>query len=314
MRISFEDSVALLLILGALGCPVAQPPAPRAWQTVAADEPEAYTSVAGTSDDDVWVVGADVGAGATALHFDGTGWVRHQTGHRATLWWVQPFSDGTAFFGGSSSTILRFDGTSFVRQQTPGLARHTIFGLWGRAPDDLYAVGSVGGRNGFVWRYDGQRWRELDVAASLPFDRNGDGPGLFKVWGPPSGKEVWVVGARGVVLHSDDGERFERVETSTTASLFTVHGTSDRVSIVGGGGTGGALLEGNRASLMAMAPADAPSSRASCSRSAEASPLVRPASSLNESMAPGNKSRRAFASLRSLCTQSGFHRPAPCGR
>jgi hypothetical protein len=247
-----------VLLLGVLGCPAPAPAPPRTWEVVAADQPEAYTAVQGTSANDVWVVGSDVGAGATALHFDGQRWVRHETGHRATLWWVHPFADGTAFFGGSSSTILRFDGTSFVRLQTPGLAGHTVFGLWGRAPEDVYAVGSVGGRNGFIWRFDGQRWRALEPTADVPVDRTGDGPGFFKVWGPASGSEVWVVGARGVVLHSRDGERFERVDSGTTTSLFTVHGTAEQVCMVGGGGTGGGLLEGNRQSLRSVELNEAP--------------------------------------------------------
>jgi hypothetical protein len=203
----------------------------------------------------VWVVGADVGAGGTALHFDGTSWTRKDVGHRATLWWVFPFSENDVFFGGASSTILRFDGTTFMRMPTPGLARHTIFGLWGRRPDDVYAVGSVGGLNGFLWHFDGTRWTTVDDVVGLPIDSKGNTPGLFKVWGPPTGSTVYVVGGRGVVLRSLDGRRFERLDTDTRGTLFTVFADDASVTAVGGAGTG-LLLEGTSGLSTVAVPPD----------------------------------------------------------
>ena len=56
---------------------------------------------------------------------------------------------------GANANILRYEDGTFTRMPTPGLAHHTVYGLWGSRPDDVYAVGSVAGRAGFVWHYDG---------------------------------------------------------------------------------------------------------------------------------------------------------------
>jgi hypothetical protein len=246
--------VLLFAAVSLLACPsTPEPPKSWPWQLVTSGQREAYTSVAGTSAKDVWVVGADMGTGATALHFDGTSWSRKDVGHRATLWWVFPFSETEVFFGGASSTILRYDGSTFTRMPTPGLARHTIFGLWGRAPNDVYAVGSVGGLNGFLWHFDGTAWRTVDDLVGLPTDAKGNTPGLFKVWGPPSGSSVYVVGARGVVLKSDDGRRFERIEVDTRGTLFTVFADDTSVTAVGGAGTG-LLIEGALGGALSTLP------------------------------------------------------------
>src|SRR5687767_13230625 len=57
------------------------PPRTYAWQPVATDANGALLSVWGTSERDVYVVGADSrdGYGPTALHYDGTGWTRMDT-------------------------------------------------------------------------------------------------------------------------------------------------------------------------------------------------------------------------------------------
>jgi hypothetical protein len=237
---SMNQSRLLVLAL-VLGCPAAEP-VQHAWQLVTTAQREAYTAVSGTSRRDVWVTGADVGSGSTVLHFDGHTWKRFETGHRATLWWVFPVSEREVFFGGAGSTILRFDGSTFVRMPTPGLARHTIFGLWGRGPNDVFAVGSVGGLNGFIWHFDGTVWRSVDDVVGLPVDAKGNTPGLFKLWGRPGSSEVFAVGGRGVVLRSVDGRRFERLEVDSRATLFTVFADDTQVVAVGGAGTG-ALLE-----------------------------------------------------------------------
>src|SRR4029453_2114604 len=100
---------------------------------------------------DVWVVGADRGQGPIALHYDGSAFTRIPTGGHGALWWVHTFSDGTAYAAGANGTILRWDGAAFSRMPPPGLAAHTVFGVWGRSPDDAYAVGSAMGRDGFIW-------------------------------------------------------------------------------------------------------------------------------------------------------------------
>ena len=178
------------------------------WQIVASELPEAVLAIAGRSDRDIWAVGADQGSGPLALHYDGTAWTRVATGSRGTLWWTQSFADGTTMMAGAQSTILvTTDGVTFTRQHTPGLANATVFGLWGAASNDVYAVGGIAGRDGFIWHFDGSTWSEVDLGSvlppnGLPATDLGDWPGFFKVWGDPVGR-VYVVGGRGVLLRRD---------------------------------------------------------------------------------------------------------------
>jgi len=245
-------AAALVLALGATGCPDPEPEPEPAWRIVGAELPAALLAIGGTARDDVWAVGADKGAGPLVLHFDGTTWSVAPTGTRGTLWWVHALEGGPTFFGGANATILRWDGAAFERLPTPGVAAHTIFGVWGRAPDDLYAVGSVASRNGFIWHWDGTRFSEVALPDDIP-TTNGDIPGFFKVWG--DGHRVFVVGGRGVVLRADGGGPFERVPTDVAATLFTVHGTDGRCVIVGGG-VEAVLLEEDGDALVAEPVAD----------------------------------------------------------
>lgn len=233
---------ALLPLLGALlaGCGGnLQPPLPEPqWSVVARDRTEALLSITGRSRSDVWAVGADRGQGPLVLHYDGTRWQERATGHRGDLWWVHAFEQGPVMMAGANATVLRYESGQFTRMKTPGLARHTLYGIWGARPDDVYAVGSVSGRGGFIWHYDGSAWREVPLPyANMPRTPDGDIPGLFKVWGTGKG-DVYAVGALGTVLRSRGGGAFESLPTGTTSRLFTVHGAGDKVVVVGGEGQG----------------------------------------------------------------------------
>ena len=222
-------------LLGSAGCDCAGEPQGE-WQAVGTGLREALLAVHGTSARDVYAVGSDKGNGPAVWHFDGEGWERLATGTRGDLWWVHAFEGGPVFMGGALGTILRYEGGAFTRMPVPGLARHTIFGIWGRSPSDVYAVGSLVGRNGFIWHFDGAAWTEVAVPDGLPQDDWHDVPGFFKVWGDD--QDVWVVGGRGVLLRSTAGGPFEIVASGTDATLFTVHASSGQVAAVGGGGNG----------------------------------------------------------------------------
>ena len=243
-------AAALLLVATLGGCPDPKDPTPETgtWSQVALELPAAVLSVTGTSASDVWAVGADKGTGPQVLHYDGTAWKAVATGTRGSLWWAQAFANGPVFFAGANSTVLRYDGTTFTRMPTPGVARYTVFGLWGASPTDLYAVGSLAGRNGFVWHSDGTTWTDVTLPDLPELPRSatgttGDVPGLFKVWGDGNGT-VWVVGSRGLVLKKSAGGEFEVVPTTTQETLFTVAGRGDDLAIVGGG-TASVLLNGS---------------------------------------------------------------------
>lgn len=220
--------------------PAQETPLPATWAWVAHSPAAALLSVHGTSERDVWMSGADDGQGPLVLHWDGQDWQREMTGTRGDLWWVHATQEGPVFLGGSDATVLRHADGAFERLKTPGLGKDTVFGISGSAPDDMYMVGAAAARNGFIWHYDGTEIRELALPDDLPLDAQHDAPGFFKVWAA-SAREVWVVGARGVVLRGNAEEGFELVQSGKDEIFFTVAGSGKHVAIVGGTGTGQVL-------------------------------------------------------------------------
>lgn len=217
------------------------PPAEKPeWQLLASDLPAALLSVSGRSPDDMVAVGADKGHGPLVVHFDGKGWSTLHTGTRGDLWWVQALPAGPFLMAGASATVLRYEGGRFERLPTPGLAKETVYGVWGTSAEDFYAVGSAAGRNGFIWHYRAGAFEKETLPLDLPRIVDGEVPGFFKVWG--TGDEVWVVGAGGAILHRRGSSPFAVVPSGARETLFTVHGTGDRLLTVGGGGNG-VLLE-----------------------------------------------------------------------
>lgn len=248
----WQHAAVLLCAFALTGCPSPS----DSWETVASDLDEAVLSISGISATDVWAVGADRGHGPLVLHYDGGSWSRVATGTTGDLWWIATTAGGPTFVAGKSASVLRYDGTSFTRMQTPGLAAHTIFGLWAKSASDVWAVGSISGRNGFVWHYDGASWRDVPVPVSVPAANSvNDSAGFFKVWGDSAGNP-WVVGAQGAVLHYN-GTAFESVPSGTNQTLFTVHSGGDLVVAVGGSGTGVILERQGDSTFVDRTPAAA---------------------------------------------------------
>jgi hypothetical protein len=188
------------------------------------------------------------------LHFDGKKWSELHTGTTGDLWWVQAFHGGPVLMAGASATVLRYDGSHFERMRTPGLGRQTLYGVWGTGPENFYAVGSASGRDGFIWHYHGGAFETEVLPRDLPRISGREVPGFFKVFG--LGDEVWVVGAGGAVLHRTGESAFTVVPTTTKDTLFTVHGTGDRLLAVGGAGNG-VVLEGMKGAFSDLSPAGA---------------------------------------------------------
>lgn len=230
------------LVAGALGCGSATPsePSPAPFQLAVDSADAALLSVSGRATDDVWMVGADAGPGPLVLHWNGASWTKLDAPVSTDLWWAQARPDGATYFAGGRATVLVQRGASLESMSPPGLARDTIFGVWAANDDDIYAVGSAAGRNGFVWHYDGRGWAQLPLPDALPLNQDRDLPGFFKVWGA-SPEDVWVVGDRGVVLRGNASDGFGIVATESEERLFTVHGGAGRVMMVGGSGNGFAL-------------------------------------------------------------------------
>lgn len=207
-------------------------PQPGELDLVLQNLPGALLSITGTSPTDVIAVGADPGdgKGPMVLRYDGTSWRRLETGATGDLWWISVTPvDGAFYMAGDGGLVLRFDPVSeeFTRQDTP--TGGILYGIWGAAADDLWAVGDAGdGGTAIVLRNTGAGWSEVDVSGVRPQGV----PTLFKVWGR-STSEVYAVGGSGVILRYD-GEEWSLVPSGTTRTLFTVSGNDSIVAAVGG--------------------------------------------------------------------------------
>ena len=209
------------------------------WQLVASGLPAALLSIDGASPSDIYAVGADKGAGPLVVHFNGVKWDVLDTGQHGDLWWVHAFPDGTTLMSGANATVLKYAAGKFERLATRGLARQTVYGVWGKTSSDFYAVGSAAGRDGFIWHYYDGTFHDEPLPMDLPRMAHEEVPGFFKAWGDKD--DVWVVGAAGAILHRQGSRPFVRVASGTSETLFTVHGTGARVVTVGGGSNGVAL-------------------------------------------------------------------------
>ena len=245
--------LVLALTACLLACPGDAPEEPT-WQRVHQGLPAALLSVWGTAADDVWAVGADTrdGQGPLVLHFDGAAWTRVVTGEaQGNLWWVFGFDGGPIYMGGEGGMILRNQSGAFTRMTTPGAA--TVFGIWGAAPDDVWAVGGASdSTGGFAWRLQGDAWvDEPTLPADIP-----TGADVWKIFGAgPS--DAWLVGSNGVALHWD-GAALTPGDTGVGSSLFTVHAAGGRYVAVGGLATG-IIVEDEGAGWKNVTPDPAPS-------------------------------------------------------
>jgi len=206
--------------------------------------PGALLSISGRAPKDVYAVGADPGDGhgPLVLHYDGTGWRRLDTGATGTLWWISvtPIDD-KFYMSGEGGLILQFDPTTgqFMRPTTPD-SRSTIFGIWGTAASNLYAVGGDNQNRALVWHFDGMMWTVQDVSSLVPTDQ---ATTLYKVWGTAA-NDVYAVGEAGIILHYD-GMNWSMATSGITNTLFTVHGNGSRLAAVGGFELTGVILERN---------------------------------------------------------------------
>lgn len=102
------------------------------------------------------------------------------------------------------------------------LADGAIVGVWGSAPDDVWAVGGQAGR-GIILHSDGVEW----VPVETGFDAL-----LWWVYG--FGRDdIYAVGEKGLIVHWD-GVSWARVESGTGAPLYGLWGDGREVWIVGG--------------------------------------------------------------------------------
>lgn len=151
--------------------------------------------------------------------------------------WVYGFSDADIFVVGNEGTVLHYDGDTWELQPTP--TSEALWGVWGAAPDDMWAVGGAGRATSVatLLHYDGVSW---EVAPTPTFARPGV-TALYKVWGTAA-DNIYAVGRVGVILHYD-GDAWVEESSGTGDDLIALYGSSaDEIVAVGGRSNGRVVI------------------------------------------------------------------------
>ena len=185
------------LVVLAIGCPNGDEP-DREWQPAFdATEVGWLLNVWGPAGDDLYAVGGAPDTGVV-MHYDGTEWSEVDTGLDVPLLnWIHGFGPDSIGMVGNEGTVIHWDGSAWTRQELETPTDQDLWGVWGAAPDDLWAVGGNGRAEGqaTILRYDGTTWRTVPV----PDLERSNVWAFFKVWGTGA-DDVWIVGQRGAVL------------------------------------------------------------------------------------------------------------------
>jgi hypothetical protein len=198
----------------------------------------ALLSIWASSDQDVFMVGADDGAGPLVLHWDGSAWSRIATGSTGDLWWVWSDGGDIVWMSGDGGRVLqysRFAG-AVVSEEVVTDPAYKLFGIWGTGPGDVWVVGGDINNNndGIVVHWDGTAWTEAHLASPNPSDGTSRRQ-AFKVWGSGA-SDVWVVGTGSYVSHWDGAAWSDQPQpTPPTAPLTTVSGAGPNEAYAVGG-------------------------------------------------------------------------------
>ena len=204
--------------------------------TVASGGSVSLYSIWGNATDNVYMVGADAGAGPVVLHWNGTDWNSLDTGTTGDLWWVWGDGADNVWFSGAGGRVVHhvISAGTFTETQVVASEDVVLFGIWGSSADDIWTVGGNPTLNagGTASHWDGTAWTE---ATDLPTDATMGQ--IFKVWGR-SATDVTMVGSNALLLNYDGAWTVDPPPVSDTTTLFTVSGGPDEIYAVGGFGSG----------------------------------------------------------------------------
>ncbi len=228
--------LAAAFALTLLGCSDPPTPAAPAW-TRAFDASSGgwLLNVWGPAGDDLYAVGGNQTDGLV-MHFDGRQWSRLALGVAPPrLHWIYGFGRGDLTAVGDQGAVLHWNGAAWIAQATP--TREPLWGVWGAAPNDLWAVGGSGNAEAspVLLHYDGATW----ASVAPPAIARAGVSAFYKVWGTGA-DNVYVVGQRGVVLHRA-GSAWREELAGVSGDLVSLWGT-DANHILAVGGRGNALV------------------------------------------------------------------------
>jgi len=172
---------------------------------------------------------AAIGGDAGIVYlFDGTRWRTTRLpgdlpADITSLWGV---AGGPLFATANDFSLYRYESGAWQKVDL-GLPSSNVLlnGVWGSAPDDIYAVGGhIFPQKQTVLHYDGLRWTTVFTTT---------GPLLEDVWGSGP-NNVYAVGDEGTLLHYD-GRAWQHVSLGTDTHFYAVWGSGPRdVFVVGG--------------------------------------------------------------------------------
>jgi hypothetical protein len=124
---------------------------------------------------------------------------------------LPPSDGGSTPDGGGNGADCRPSGWCWENPKPWG---DTVAGVWGAAPNDVWAVGGAG----VLFHWDGTAWSRV----ASPTTTN-----LYAVWGAAP-NDVWAVGDHGTVLHYDGSSwtSERREDGGSYDPLVAIHGTS----------------------------------------------------------------------------------------
>ena len=190
-------------------------------------------SVWGPDPSNVYSVGGNPTAGAM-LHWDGSEWSQQALPDGFPLAnWVFGVDGGEVLWVSGNDGMVARRGADGSWETMDLGTMSDLWGIWGTADDDMYAVGGdTPGDEPVIGHWDGSAW----TLAELP-ETDRDYDALFKVWGTGP-DNVFAVGQKGVVFHYD-GSAWTQQLAGTTSDLISLWGTGpDEIIAVGGRSNG----------------------------------------------------------------------------
>lgn len=210
-----------------MSCQLSDPSTNATWTVGTGVNPDgALLGVWGSGPADVFMVGGTAEQGEV-FHFDGQSWTEMTVPAVGQLIWVFGFSPSDVYAVGVAGGFIRYDGNQWTQVET-GQADKSLWGIWGRSPDDMWIVGG----NAFsgtplILHYDGQTLTPFTVTTTPAIFT------LFKVWG--AGSRVFAVGQSGVIVEFN-GSSWQQVDSGgATAQFISLWGTSENNIVAVGG-------------------------------------------------------------------------------
>lgn len=214
------------------------------------------SGVWGNSASDVFVVGGTPTQGEV-YHFDGVAWrgMKVPAGV-GLLVWVFGFGPSDVYAVGVGGGAIHYDGARWTRLESG--TTQDLWGVWGRATNDLWVVGGSGGSTPVLLHFDGTRFAPVAAPAN---DRSATA--IFKVWG--IGSKLFAVGERGLIIEHD-GAAWKQVPAGAAADddFVSLWGTSERNIVAVGGRSSARIATYDGAQWTTIQPPAVPGLNAVC--------------------------------------------------